>query len=244
MSVGLNFRIKEQAFSCLYWSRLHISSAPCGYLCNNLQWSNGICCWPLCSLIMTVGMVDMTRLCPPGIAVMAETKSWPMCQDVHWKPRPFIPFLAAQPLSQGSDWRRLYRDNLPPKSTSFSLIPGESWAVPNKLERWFLPKVFAFCASLPLCFVSLCTEPSVRSVRLWKLLLRFVETLFCYFLFHHTVVLWFQDSMNMKQTQLMFRKKLDMTWKWNRRFCYRRGPKPNCAKSQLKFGPKMVKLHP
>lgn len=150
---------------------------------------------PVCCLITTVGSVDMTRLCPAGISVTAETKSRSVCQDVHRKPS--CPPLSIQPFPLGSDWRRLYQDNLTQKSTSFSLILKRSWAVPNKPECWFLRKAFAFWASICLSFVGLCTEPSARNVRLWKLLLRFVEAVFAV-CFHRAQFLWFQDSMNTK----------------------------------------------
>ena len=126
----------------------------------------------------------MKRLCPASFAVTAETKSRSVCQDVHRKPQPSSLLLSIRPSSQGSDWRGLYRDNLNQKSTSLSLILKGSRAVPNKVECWFLRKVSAFWASICSCFVGLCTEPLARNVRLWKLLLRFAETVFAISFFH------------------------------------------------------------
>lgn len=131
----------------------------------------------MCCLIMTVGLVDMTRLSPAGTAVMAETKSRPVCQDVHRKPQPSSLPLSIQLFSQGSDWRRLYQDNLTQKSTSLSPKGLEQFQT-SLSAVFFLRKVFAFWANICLCFVGLCTEPLARNVRLWKLLLRFVETVF------------------------------------------------------------------
>lgn len=90
-----------------------------------------------------------------------------MCTESH---SPFLS-LSIQVFSWGSDWRRLYQDNLAQKSTTFFFILRGSWAVPKKLEyRLFLSgKVFAFWASVCLCFVGLCTQDLDMNVRLWKL---------------------------------------------------------------------------
>lgn len=133
-------------------------------------------------------LVDMTGFCPVGFAAMAETKSRFVRQDVLRKPQPSRLPLPVQPFSQGSDWRRLYQDNLA-QNPPLSLLSSKGLEqFQTSLSAVFSWKVFAFGASICSCFASLCTEPLARNVRLWNLLLRFVETVFIIPFFHSSEV--------------------------------------------------------
>lgn len=107
--------------------------------------------------------------------------------------------LSIQALSQGSDWQRLYQDNLAQKSITFSLILKGSWSVPNKLVWRFFTKGFLHSGPVFACALwALAPRQGIaRNVRLWKRLLRFMETVFAIF-FHIPRFLWFQDSINRK----------------------------------------------
>ena len=90
-------------------------------------------------------------------------------RSVHTKPRPFSLPLSSQPFSRGSDWRRIYPENLTKKSTS----------VPNKLECGYLTKRYLHSGPTFACALWVSAlSPQLGNVRLWKLLLRFAETVF------------------------------------------------------------------
>lgn len=111
--------------------------------------------------------------------------------------------LSIQVFSWGSDWRRLYQDNLAQKSTTFFFILRGSWAVPNKLEYhlsfFFVRK--GFCI-LGQCLLVRCgtLQPGLRyeCQALKALMFAEIRETVSAVVFHSPRFLRFQDSTNGK----------------------------------------------
>lgn len=130
-----------------------------------------------------------------------------MCRE---NPQPCSLALCVQPFSLGSDWWKLYEDNLA-QNPPLSLSPTTGLELfQTSLSAVFFLKGICIQGQHLLVLCESLHWALSKECQTLKALAEICGDSVYYFLSHSSNVLWFWDSMNKKLTNVMFRQKWDI----------------------------------